>query len=140
MKTIGERFKKIIETENMNAFSFSKRIGVSNTAIAKIIKGESKPGYDVMESVLQEFPNLNTDWLMNGNGEMWKEVVGSDNRPDNYLQSHLKNLEEQFSRLNQQLEVKDRQIERLMDLLGKHDDVVGETKTLQLNSAIGVRA
>jgi DNA-binding transcriptional MerR regulator len=39
----------------------------------------------------------------------------------NYLLEHLSGLEEQFKRLLTQLETKDRQIEKLMDLLGKLD-------------------
>jgi transcriptional regulator with XRE-family HTH domain len=143
MNTIGERFKMIIEVEKLNEYSFSKRIGKSNTAISKIVKGESKPGFEIIEAVLNEFPTINTDWLIHGTGQMVKSEVQRENveRPDNYLQSHLTRLEENFQRLNQQIEVKDQQIatkdkqieyyqrqtEQLIVLLGKTECVTEET-------------
>ncbi len=47
------------------------------------------------------------------------EPISEIPNESNYLLDHLTNLEEQFKRLLNQLDVKDRQIEKLMDLLGK---------------------
>lgn len=128
MNTIGERFKMIIEAEKLNDFSFSKRLGKSNTAVVKIVKGESKPGFDVIEAVLSEFPHINSEWLIKGEGVMKKDVKPNEaERPDGYLIVHLENLEKQFSEMKEmfhsELAVKNRQIEKLMDLLGKPECV-----------------
>lgn len=129
MNTIGERIKMIIEFEKMNEFSFSKRIGKSNTAVAKIVKGESKPGFEVIEAILTEFPSLNSDWLIQGTGQMLKGEQKDSMKAGAYLQDYLQKLESQFTEMkdmfNSQIAVKDRQIEKLMDLLGKHKCVSG---------------
>jgi len=135
MKTIGERIKMIIDSEKLNENSFSKRLRKSYTAIAKIVKGESKPGFEIIESILLEFPNIDADWLIHGTGSMNKSEIQVE-RPDAYLQNHLKNLELQFAEMKEmfssELAVKNRQIEKLMDLLGKLNDVAEEAQTLPL--------
>lgn len=134
MNTIGERIKMIIESEKMNEFSFSKRIGKSNTAVAKIVKGESKPGFEVIEAILTEFPMLNSDWLIQGTGQMLKSEQKDSIKAGAYLQDYLQKLENQFAEMkdmfSSQIAVKDRQIEKLMDLLGKLD--VGENTTCKI--------
>ena len=143
MNTIGERFKMIIEAEKLNEFSFSKRIGKSNTAITKIVKGESKPGFEIIEAVLLEFPFLNSEWLINGSGDMKKETKQGTERPDSYLQEYLHTLEKQFVELkemfnsqiavkDEQIKAKDRQIEKLIDSLGKPNDVIEGAQVLPL--------
>lgn len=130
MNAIGERIKMIIDSEKLNEYSFSKRIGKSNTAIAKIVKGGSKPGFEIIEAVLVEFPSINSDWLIHGTGQMTKEVQRDAGTPGAYLQEYLQKLEERFEKLTEQLTAKDKQIEKLMDLLGKLD--VGENTTCKI--------
>ena len=115
MTTIGERLKLLVEAEKLNLFSFSKRLGVSNTAITKIAKGDSKPGFEIIDAILKEFPNLNTDWLINGTGEMFKQAK-AETVDNSYLMDFLAKLEGEFKH---QLAMKDQQINKLLDLLGK---------------------
>lgn len=140
MNAIGERIKMIIDSERLNEYSFSKRIGKSNTAIAKIVKGESKPGFEIIEAVLVEFPNINSDWLIHGTGQMTKDGQRETGKSGSYLQEYLQKLEERFEKLTEQLTVKDKQIDKLMDLLGKPLDVVEETQVLPLWLEIQARA
>ena len=56
-----------------------------------------------------------------------------------YLQDYLQKLESQFAEMKEmfssQIAVKDRQIEKLMDLLGKLDGVIEEAKIVPLFGA-----
>jgi succinate dehydrogenase flavin-adding protein (antitoxin of CptAB toxin-antitoxin module) len=61
----------------------------------------------------------------------WKTEEKPDTSNSNYLLEHLTALEDQFKRLLNQLDVKDRQIEKLMDLLGKPKDVA-QVKTTRI--------
>lgn len=154
MNTIGERFRLIIETEKTNTNSFSKRLGVSNTAIIKIVKGESKPGFDIIEAVLVEFPNISSDWLIHGKGQMANEAQQAKEKTGSYLQDYLDKLEKQFSEMRDmfasqkelfasELATKNRQIEKLMDLLGKPSGVAEEAKVKPMweqNEEIGLIA
>lgn len=130
----GERIKTLIFKMNKNRSSFASSIGASHTAIGKIVKGETRPGFAMIDAILKAYPQVNRDWLLEGKGDMFIETITPDSSPDNYLQEHLKNLEKQFAEMremfNSQMATKDRQIEKLMDLLGKLD--VGENTTCKI--------
>lgn len=71
-----------------------------------------------------EVYDVSPTWLMKGEGDMFVQPtipVALNTAPDQYLQDHVKQLEQSFERLASQLETKDRQIEKLLDLLGKLD-------------------
>lgn len=112
--TIGERFAQLIEAKKISTNAFANSLGKPYTSIKVIINGSSKPGYDLLERILQTYPEISTAWLMSGDGPMLKsaktagEPLPSD---DDYLRTHLEKLEEQFSKLIDQLSVKDHQLE-----------------------------
>ena len=133
MSTINERLKVLIDSQHLNEYSFSRRINKSNTAVTKLVKGESKPGFDMLEAIFQEFPDLSREWFIEGKGEMWKQQESSsdDQAPaDDYLRRHIGKLEDSFHKLSEQftteLLVKNQQIagmQRTIDalLLGKEE-------------------
>lgn len=70
---VSNRIKALIEGLEMNTSSFSKAIGIgNNVTIGRIINESRKPSYDVLEKILQTFGNVNADWLMKGQGAMFK--------------------------------------------------------------------
>lgn len=64
-----ERLKKFIKHEGLTISSFEKRINVSNGYVNNISKGV---GEDILKNILENFSNLNTEWLLTGKGEMLK--------------------------------------------------------------------
>lgn len=72
--TINERIKTIIETTGINANSMANRIGVAATVIYNIIgERKSKPSFDVLKKILEEFDNIDPDWLLSGEGHMMRK-------------------------------------------------------------------
>lgn len=122
--SINARLKDLIHALRITNNAFAKSIGRSSTTVQQIVTGRSKPGFELLELIMDTYPNVNPVWLLKGHGEMFLEgtadVVKEDS-DSSYLTSYLEKLEEQFKRLMNQLETKDRQIEKLMDLLGKLD-------------------
>ncbi len=134
---IGSRIKELIFKMNLNQTSFAKSVGVSQNAIFKTVTGNTTPRLALIDSILKVYPQVNRDWLLEGEGEMFLNAPVADTpTPDGYLQEHLIKLEKQFAEMAEmfrnQLAVKDRQIEKLMDLLGKLNDVAEEAQTLPL--------
>ncbi|WP_020603161.1 helix-turn-helix domain-containing protein [Spirosoma spitsbergense] len=114
--TISSRINQVMEKERMSVTAFSKAVNKSYTAISMILKGSSKPGWELLESILETFPDVNPGWLMTGDGEFLKASVtpaAPGSGGDAYLVEHLHTLEENFARLAKQLESKDKQIEGL---------------------------
>ena len=72
MEGVAQKISAIIKEFNLNNYSFSKRIGVTSTTVDSIINGRpqpdgtrkrTKPGYDVLMSIINEF-DINPDYLL----------------------------------------------------------------------------
>lgn len=127
--TRGEKLQRFIDHLGLSKLGFAKSIGVSSTVINGIVNDSNNAGHKVLAAIKRAYPEFNLDWLLNSQGEMLLpvDVKKQDN---SYLQDYLEKLEAQFERLLNQLETKDRQIEKLMDLLGKLD--LGESMPWEL--------
>lgn len=125
---IGSRIKELIFKLNLNQTSFAKSVGVSQNAIFKTVSGETTPRLSLIDSILKAYPKVNKSWLLDGEGDMFHDLKSQTDSEGDYLQEHLLKLEKQFAEMAEmfrnQLAVKDRQIEKLMELLGKPECVI----------------
>lgn len=71
--TVKERLKEYIKNSGITVQSFEKRIGAKNSYVNSISKSI---GANFLKAIEREFPNLNTDWLLTGQGEMLKKAQG----------------------------------------------------------------
>lgn len=67
---MNERFLKIMEHYNFSPSLFADEIGVIRSSISHIVSGRNNPGVDLLQKVLKRFPEVSTDWLLLGIGEM----------------------------------------------------------------------
>jgi peptidoglycan hydrolase CwlO-like protein len=68
---ITERINEIMQFFKMKKSDFSKKIGLDNySTIARIAAGEYKPSYEVLNRIVNSFPEINPSWLLTGEGEM----------------------------------------------------------------------
>lgn len=67
---MNTRIKEIRKAVNLTQDEFGKRLGISNTAISKIEKGENNVSEQNIISICREF-NVNEEWLRNGTGEIF---------------------------------------------------------------------
>ena len=115
MNTTGERINDLIGHFKLSKNGFAQRLNVSSTVINGIVKDDHKPGSKILDAIKREFPNVSTDWLLSGDGEMFKDSSRKNSESDDYLREHLKTLETNFARLAAQLETKDQQIASLQE-------------------------
>lgn len=100
-----ERIKQFIDYKGINVSSFEKRIGYSNGAFASQLKTKKSIGVDKLENILNEFTDLDANWVLTGRGSMLKTDEGQPvdiqsmnlskeelYRLTNYKPSSLKNL------------------------------------------------
>lgn len=66
---IKERFAEFIQYKGLSRRKFQDKIGVSNSYIQNI---SNSIGKDVLNRLSIQFPELNTGWLLTGEGEMLK--------------------------------------------------------------------
>lgn len=77
--SIKERVREFCSYKNISVREFEKRCKVSNGYFNNLKNGGI--AYNKMLIILESFPDLNADWLANGDGEMLKndiEVVHGD--------------------------------------------------------------
>lgn len=69
---ITDRVLKIIENKNLSIRSFEVKIGTSNGQISKCIARKSAIKSDVLAKILEFCPEIDANWLVTGEGEMYK--------------------------------------------------------------------
>ncbi|GAB6011166.1 helix-turn-helix domain-containing protein [Viscerimonas tarda] len=67
-----ERIRAIMEAENMTSARFADKLKIGPAVISHILKGRNNPSLDVITQILTEMPYINSDWLITGNGNMYK--------------------------------------------------------------------
>ena len=72
------RLQQIMEREGMTPGRFADSIGIQRSALSHILNGRNNPSLDVVMKVLARFEYLSTDWLMFGNGPMFKHQLVDD--------------------------------------------------------------
>lgn len=74
MTTEKERIEKIIESEGLSSSQFASEIGISTPNMSHIINGRNKPSLEVLKKILERFTTISSDWLIMGNGSMYREI------------------------------------------------------------------
>lgn len=69
-----ERIRQIIELENLSHSDFAKALGVQRSNISHILAGRNKPSIDFVQKLLRRFKNIDADWLIMGEGTMYKNT------------------------------------------------------------------
>jgi len=64
----------LVEALGLTVNSFEKAIGVTQSRISKIIKRKSGVSHDILNKILSTFPEVNPDWLLRGEGEMFLDI------------------------------------------------------------------
>lgn len=71
--TINQRIQYIMDELDFNETKFSNKIGVSKTALTRVIKNESDPTYAMIRNITTVFP-VSQEWLWLGEGRPWTEA------------------------------------------------------------------
>ncbi|MDR0560389.1 MAG: helix-turn-helix domain-containing protein [Prevotellaceae bacterium] len=77
---INDRISHLMEKKNLTKKEFADKIDVNRTNINHILDGRNKPGYDFLHKTLKAFSDINAEWLMTGNGDMYN-ASHSDHSP-----------------------------------------------------------
>lgn len=64
------RFKKWMKSVDINANSLALLINVNRSTISHILSGRNKPSIDILDKIIDKYPDLNTNWLISGVGNM----------------------------------------------------------------------
>jgi transcriptional regulator with XRE-family HTH domain len=68
-----ERIKEIMDNENLSPAKFADQLQINRAVISHILNGRNNPSLDVVTKILSEMNYINSDWLLNGTGSMYKD-------------------------------------------------------------------
>lgn len=72
-----DRIEKIMQLENISSGQFSLEIGIQNSTLSHILNNRNKPSLDVLKKILHRFPKISSDWLILGQGPMFRNELQS---------------------------------------------------------------
>ncbi len=70
-----ERLLKILKQYNLTSTRFADELGVQRSGISHILSGRNQPSYDFIVKLMKQYPEINPDWLIMGNGNMFRTAA-----------------------------------------------------------------
>lgn len=62
------RIQQILDEYHISASAFADSIGVQRSSISHILSGRNKPSLDLVLKIINQYPDVNLYWLLNGKG------------------------------------------------------------------------
>ena len=78
MQTINERITLIRSVKDMKQKEFSELINVPRSSLSEIESGKRSASVDVIVGISTHFKDIDVDWLLTGEGEMYRLKTESD--------------------------------------------------------------
>ena len=80
-----DRIRQIMESQHMTQQVFAEFIGVGAATLSSIFNDRTRPTLNIVEAIKRKIPNISTDWLMFGSGDMFlpdNNISNSSNEGD----------------------------------------------------------
>lgn len=68
-----ERIKQLIDTLQVSHTQFAETIGINRSNLTHLFSGRNQPSLDLMKKILVAYPQVKTEWLIMGVGEMFTQ-------------------------------------------------------------------
>ncbi|WP_107808262.1 helix-turn-helix domain-containing protein [Elizabethkingia sp. YR214] len=95
---ISDRIKKIIDHYDYSPSEFADTIDVPRSSISHITSGRNKASLDFIVKIKNRFPEIQWDWLIDGQGDMTKQAVPETEETDNSVEEiNIRGEEEETS-------------------------------------------
>ncbi|QLE02560.1 helix-turn-helix transcriptional regulator [Galbibacter sp. BG1] len=78
-----KRLEKVIDYYDLSASAFADVIGVQRSSISHLLSGRNNPSLDFVMKILENFPEVELYWLLNGKGSFPKETKAKVTTPPN---------------------------------------------------------
>lgn len=76
-----DRIKQVLEYSQMSTSAFADKIDISRSSLTHIFTGRNQPSLDVAKKILLAFPEISTEWLIMGMGNMLQSVQPQPSKP-----------------------------------------------------------
>lgn len=73
-----ERLLIFLDKEGLTALKFAELMEVQPSSISHLLSGRNNPNFDFISKMIKRFPRLNPDWIVNGEGGMYRDELPSE--------------------------------------------------------------
>jgi hypothetical protein len=139
--SVNQRIKILQEYYFPNDLTeFSKKTTVPKSTLTEMLKGENEPSFRNILKIIVAYPQINSDWLLLGEGEMLKPNFNNDDntKPIQPNQQLRKKSYEHITNSTVDSEVSDSKITYSHydpDLLAEIEALRERIKTLEIENA-----
>ncbi len=86
-----DRIKQVLDYSQLSSSAFADAIGISRSGMAHLLNGRNQPSLDVARKILATYPEISTEWLIMGMGEMMRtdDLTPQGSTPENRAMSQL---------------------------------------------------
>jgi hypothetical protein len=125
--SVKERLKRLAKIKEKSVSTFEKRVGLSNGYI-NAIRVSIQP--DKIESIASNYPDVNIEWLLTGEGPMIKESMNHTNQNTDNKMEDLKMMDYLISEVNYLRKKLDTQEDERKQLRLLAEKLIDENRTL----------
>lgn len=94
---LKERISKVIAYSDFSLSEFADEVDVQRSSISHITSGRNKPSLDFVIKLKSRFPELEWEWLIEGQGEMLRKIISEKGPVEKIKPTSLPDL---FSLIN----------------------------------------
>ncbi|MGQ1786676.1 MULTISPECIES: helix-turn-helix domain-containing protein [unclassified Saccharicrinis] len=76
-----QRLQTLLATEKLASSKFADIVGVNRSSISHLLSGRNNPSLEFLQKVLVKFPHINPDWLLLGQGAMYRNSTNNNSIP-----------------------------------------------------------
>ncbi|MCF2491320.1 helix-turn-helix transcriptional regulator [Dyadobacter sp. CY347] len=63
---LNDKIKQILTDKNISPSIFADEIGIQRSSMSHILAGRNKPSLDIVQKIVRRFPELGTNWILDG--------------------------------------------------------------------------
>ena len=115
------RIKQVIDYSQLSSSAFADTIGISRSGLTHLLTGRNQPSLDVARKILAKFPDISTEWLIMGMGEML--------RPDEHIVTS--SVQEETNEIPTAYPAENLKSDRQTNLFGEFDNTANSGRDMQ---------
>jgi DNA-binding XRE family transcriptional regulator len=76
-----DRIRQLMETQHLSQQSFAEMLNISPASLSSIFNDRTRPTLNHVDAIKRSFPNINLQWLLYGEGEMFESGSPESRNP-----------------------------------------------------------
>lgn len=66
------RLEELLKVEGLTSVKFAEIMQIQPSSVSHILAGRNNPNFEFISRLLTRFPDVNPDWIINGNGNIYR--------------------------------------------------------------------